>query len=538
MKRRKMAGPGASALRGSGSGNGDRPAQAPLALVTGHAGRTVIAATDALAEQRGIRPGQSLAGARALEPGLRLRPFDDAGDHAQLARFADWATRYAPHVALEQPEPWRASLPEPRFAPGIWIDVTGSAHLFGGEEALLTDIMDRFRAAGFSCRAALADTPGAAWAMARFMPGPLHGRFLVPSGGQRRALEKLPLMALRLPPDLARNLAEMGINRIGDLHGIPRAPLAQRFGNDVIDRFDAALGRLDEAISPQNPKLVWEERRAFAEPIGRREDVEAGLAALSTALVSRLGDAGRGVRSLELALYRVDNTVQRFCVGTVRPSRDGTHLAGLLRERLSEIDPGFGFETMTLRALVTERLAAEQMHSLDRGGTSARGKELGELIDRLSGRLGTGAVAVLTPRQSHLPERAEVLTRAAFVGAAPGHAPLARHAEARPLHRRPLRPVRLLGRPEAVQVVAPVPDGPPILFRWRGDAHRVTAAEGPERIAPEWWRLGDGETVPTRDYYRVEDMEGRRYWLYREGLYGEDGQSPEGPSWFLHGFFA
>jgi len=511
-------------------GTGPSPAEAapgttPRATISEAQGRLTLAAVNPAAQAAGLVPGQGLADARALCPGLVVAQADPAGDAAALAALADWCGRYTPWTA---PDFGAAAGTD-----GVWLDISGCAHLFGGEAALLADLRDRLAAAGLAARAAVADTPGAAWAAARFAD---PGITLIPPGGQRAALAGLPVAALRLMPATVAVLARLGLRRIGDLYGLPRAEVAARFGAGRLDealeeqlqrRLDQALGLLDEPISRHNPRLGrprpdWRARLPLTEPIGRAEDVAAGLGRLLGELCGRLEAAGHGARRLELALYRVDAKVRRLAVGASRPSRDPAHLQRLFADSLDGPEtagrgPEAGIELMILEATRTEPLAAVQLGG---GGDDAPPAgdgtaALGALVDRLAARLGVANLFRLAPRESHLPERAVVAVPPLDPAAAGGGEQRWPAAGPRPLH--------LLPRPEPVEV-ATSPGGAPVSLCWRRARHALAAAEGPERIAPEWWRQAG--TAP-RDYYRVEDSCGRRFWLFRRG-----------PDWFLHGLFA
>ena len=507
----------------------------------------------------------ALADAHALVPDLRAVEHDPAGEAKALAALADWCGRYSPWTAVDGIEADGAG--------GIWIDISGAAHLFGGEEALIADLTHRLDRLGYAVRAGLADTPGAAWALARFgVPAGAHWR-LAPAGAE--ALAPLPVAGLRLAPEAHAGLIRLGLRTIGDVLPLPRAGLAARFGAEPVRRIDQALGRIEEPIAPRPPAPASRLRLAFPEPVARPEDVEAGARRLLAALCERLERAGRGVRRLELALYRVGGHVDRAAVGTSRASRDPGHLMRLLAaslERLPERTEATAesmVDLLVLAVLESQPLAPVQT-ALDRksgdGGSVEDAAALAALNDRLVSRLGAAAVRQLRARASHLPERAQVPTpvggggsgkhrsspnpapsrgRAHGVGAAPedplppcGRGPGWRvdKPNTHPGTQAGPRPVRLLAPPQPVAAMAPVPDDPPRLFRWQGRMYRVARADGPERLAPEWWRGpvtpgSDGQT--TRDYYRVEDAQGRRFWLYREGLYG----TGAAPRWFLHGLF-
>ncbi len=479
-------------------------------------------AANASAEAAGIVPGQALADARALEPGLRTADADPSAEAAGLAALADWCTRYTPWAAAGEHDGGGAG--------GIFLDITGCAHLFGGEAAILADLAGRLAALGIAARAAAASSAGAAWAAARFAPA---ARLLIPAGGERLALADLPVAALRLPAETAGGLMRLGLCRIGDLYALPRGPLARRFGTLVGRRLDQALGRLDEPISPRRPVEPWRLQLAFAEPILRREDIAAGTEQLTAVLCRRLAEEMKGARRLALALYRTDGSCQYLEIGTSRPVRETRHLMRLFAEKLDALDGtldpgldpglGLGLDLMALSAPVVEPLAASQIEILPAADAAAT-PDLAALVDRLENRLGTGEVRRLAPAASHLPERAQ---RPAPALAAAGEAGSG-WRKCRP------RPLRLFTRPQPVDAVAPVPDDPPLLFRWRQELHRIRRADGPERIAGEWWRDDRPSEAEVRDYYRVEDERGRRFWLYREGLY-----SPaRAPRWFLHGLFA
>jgi protein ImuB len=505
----------------------------PHVTVAANGGALRLAAVDLAAQAAGLFPGQSLADARALEPGVAVDDADPAGDLAALERFAAWCGRYTPWTSIDGLEAGGAG--------GLWLDVTGCTHLFGpderGEAALLDDLVRRFAAAGYSARAGLADTPGAAWAAARFacrFASATGGTRIVAPGKQRDVLAALPIAALRLPAETVAGLDRLGLRRIGDLTALPRAGLARRFGDTVTRRLDQALGHIAEPISPLPPAPSWLVCLNPAEPLGAPAAVAAAVQRLTEALCGRLAAANRGARRLELALYRIGGIktgrVDTVTAGTSRASRDAGHLLRLINEqldRLPEPQPeSFGaddqaIEFLTLTAAVTEILPAAQTSYI--GDTQASGAGgLDQLIDRLAARLGGVNVVRLKGRESHLPERAQTIAPA--LG---DRAVLPFQQPSCP------RPPRLLPRPEPVSAIAPVPDDPPVLFRWRRRSHRIVRAEGPERLAPEWWRpatLGND----TRDYYRVEDAEGRRFWLYRDGLYDS---SSEPPRWYLHGFF-
>lgn len=456
-----------------------------------------------------------LADARALDPALLVEEADFIADAAALAKLAAWCDRFSPWVT-------------PCGADGILLDVTGCAHLFGDEAGLACQAVARLARQGIEVRAAIADTPGAAWAFSRFGGARFDSSaaLTVPRDATRQALADLPVAALRLEPKIVALLERLGLARIGELYPLPRTALAARCGDSVALRLDQALGLAAEPLSPLPPRpLLWS-RRSCPEPIVTAEAIVAALHDLLQHLTGRLGEEGLGARRLSLAAYRIDSRIERIAIGTAFPSRDARHLGRLFEEKLEQIDPGLGIEDLVLTAESVEKLAAAQ---LGLAGEAARSDsaDLAALVDRLANRLGMRALARPVRRESHIPERA-----VRFV------APLAEPQTPACWNALQHRPVRLLPRPEPIEAMAPIPDDPPRLFRWRQRAHRVRAADGPERIAPEWWRedskIGSGDSAPeVRDYYRVEDEAGQRFWLYRAGLYRPD----IAPRWFLHGFF-
>ncbi len=456
----------------------------------------------------GVAPGMALADARAILPSLLAADADPAEDHRALSALAEWCGRYTPWIA-----PDGAALAGGGAA--ILLDATGCAHLFGGEALMLEDVTARIAALGLTVRAGMAATPGAARALARWTAG---GRFAIAApDATEAALAPLPPAALGLTPAASAALASLGLRTVGEVAALPRAALASRFGATVLDPLDRALGRAPEPVSPVAPPVRHAARLAFAEPIARPDDIAAGLDRLLASLCAGLERAGEGVRRLVLAFYEPDGRTRQIHLGASRATRDPAHLARLFAEHLDEIDAAFGFDAMTLAATTTEALAARQapLATRDRSGGCASDDTLAALIDRLSNRLGADSVLRVCARESRLPERASVtLPALAFrpSGAVPFAPPGA-----------PARPLRLLPRPEPVETVALLPDDPPALFRWRRVAHRVARAEGPERIAPEWWRARETDE---RDYWRVEDERGGRFWLYRAG-----------PAWFLHGVY-
>ena len=473
----------------------------PLAVWSTEGSKRVLAAVDPAAFEAGLRPGQALADAQAILPDVALHPAEPEADAAWLRRLALWALCVTPLPAVDPPD-------------GLLLDVTGAAHLHGGEEALLEAVAARFARAGVTVQAAIAGTPDAAAALAR---SGRHGA-VVPPGGEAAAIAPLPLASLRLPHPTIATLHRLGLRSVGAVLEQPRAPLARRFGAALVEALDAATGARPRPIRPLRPPPDFAAARGFPEPIVTREAIDATLhGRLLPEVCGELERAGRGARRLVLLAFRVDGDVQAVAVGTGLPSRDATHFARLFRERLERLSPGFGFERMALEARATEAVAAAQAALPGRRGTRADSPwALAQLLDRLSQRL---AVWRLAPRASHWPERA-----VARVGVFDHVAPPDGWGAAR-------RPLRLLRRPLALQAMAMLPDGPPVLLRSGRASWRVLRAEGPERLEPEWWR--DRPDRRFRDYYRVEIAGGARLWVCRSGPVLADGMA----GWWLHGRF-
>jgi protein ImuB len=477
---------------------------APVAVAATLGNSRLVLAANAAAEAGGVVAGLALADARALTPQLTVVEHDPTAERRLLLRLARWTERYTPWTQVDHVEEGAGA--------GLWLEVTGCAHLFGGEAALLEDLIRRLGRQGFAAKAAIADTPGAASALARYSGAQER---IAPEGGARESLAELPVAALRLGSADADGLARLGFKRIGDLYSLPRAALARRFGARTLQRLDQALGRAEESIAPARPETPLRAHRLFAEPIAAAETIAAVLKRLLADLKPLLEREGLGVRRLELACHRVDDTLQGVEIGTSRPVRDPDHLFRLFALKLERIDPGFGIEALALIARRAEPMGARQLGLEARAAAADGAGDLAGLVDRLQGRLGVEAVRRLDPCDSHWPERAQA--------AVPVFAPASAAAWTEAV-----RPPLLLARPEPIEALAILPDAPPSQFRWRRRLHRVRAAEGPERIAPEWWR---DPVSRTRDYYRVEDEEGRRFWLFREGLYGEAGN----PRWWMQG---
>jgi protein ImuB len=471
----------------------------PFAVWTMESRRQVVLAVDPAAAAAGLQPGQALADAQQILPGVALRPAEPEADAAWLRRLALWSLCVTPLPAVDAPD-------------GLLLDITGAAHLRGGEEALLHAVATRFARAGVTVRAAVAGTPDTAAALAR---AGRHGA-VVPPGGEAAAIAPLSLASLRLPHPTIATLHRLGLRSVGAVLDQPRAPLARRFGAALTDALDAATGERPRPIRPLRPPPDFAASREFLEPIVTREAIDATLGRLLPELCGQLEKAGRGARRLVLLAFRVDGEAQAVSVGTGLPSRNPAHCARLFRERLERLSPGFGFERLLLEARWTEAMPAAQS-ALPGGRRTGNHRDLAQLLDRLSQRL---AVWRLAPRASHWPERAAQRVGAFDPVALPDGWRAA-----------PRRPLRLLRRPLVLQAMAEFPDKPPFLLRMGRASWRVLRAEGPERIEPEWWR--DRPDRRFRDYYRVEVAGGARLWVCRSGAFGAD----EPPRWWLHGRF-
>jgi protein ImuB len=442
------------------------------------------------------------AQAHALVPGLE--PFDaaPAEDAAALERLALWALRrYAPVCAADAPD-------------GLAIDVTGAAHLRGGEEKLLADMETRLEEAGVRARAAVAPTYGAAHAAARH-----GGPAVIAEGEIGQSLSNLPLAALRLSPDLIQSLRRMGFETILDLERQPRGPLTLRFGPEAGKRLDQAFGRTFEPIIPVIETEQIRVEQVFAEPIGAAETLARYAGLLTDALCAQLERQGLGARRLDWLCHRVDHRIEAVRVGTARPVRDRRRLTRLLQDKIETVSPGFGIERMTLTASIAEPLDWRPSPS---SLADVAAPDVSGLVDLLANRIGAGSLYRMTPAESDVPERSVRKT-------APLAAPsLAAWAPDWP------RPVRLFLSPEPVQTMALLPDNPPTHFTWRGVRRRIRRADGPERIYGEWGRR-DAEMWAVRDYFQVEDEAGERFWLFRagDGLDARTGSQ----AWFIHGRF-
>ena len=455
-----------------------------------------LCSINAAAEAAGLRVGSALADARAILPDLASVEERPERDAAFLNALGRWGMRYTPWLAVEPPDT-------------LTLDMTGSAHLFGGEESLLEQIMYNLNDLGLTVRIGMADTKGGAWALSRFATG------IAPPGSTREAVTPLPVAALRIKESTATSLNRLGLRRIGDIAGMPRGTLARRFGADLVRRLDQILGVEPEPVAPANPAAPYAVRMALPEPIGKTDDVMAALLRLLTRLCERMERDQHGARRMRFAIQRTDHTEEVTEIGLARPSRDAPAIARLFERAVDAMDAGFGIEATRLQAMVTEPLSLKQNDSFSR---EARDDDvLSDLIARIGNRIGFDHVTRFLPAQSHIPERAFTVAAAAY--STPESFPSS--GLVRPL---------LLFTPEPIQPIGEA--RPPNAFNWRGMAYQTQRATGPERIAPEWWWDDPTWRNGVRDYWRIQTAEGRRLWLFHA-----KGAETRG-GWFTQGEFA
>jgi protein ImuB len=476
----------------------------PLLVAARQGSRRMITAVDAQGAALGICAGMAVAHAQAMVPDLAIEEADQAADASALGRLAAWCVRQATPLAAPNP-------PD-----GVWLDVTGCTHLFGGEAGMMGFLTSRLADAEIGVRAAMAETPGAAHALARYSQEPVT---IACPGGMRSLLEPLPVAALRLEDDTVQGLRRLGFETIGALMRTPRAPLSRRFGGNALRRLDQALGHAPEPIAPLSLADMPRARLGFPEPIATPDDLARATGLLVDALCEKLRRRGLGANRLDLVFQRVDGASQAIRIGTAAATREAGHLLRLLLPQIETIDPGFGIEAMLLTASLTARLDARQSVSSLR--EDAQTMALAGLVDVLSNRFGADGIFCVHPVESDLPERSfrpmPPLTR---TGANwPGRLP---------------RPTRLFDPPRRVEAMALLPDHPPVRFTWQRCTHLVRRADGPERVFGEWWASPD-EVFAVRDYFQVEDENGQRFWLFRRGN-GEDADTGD-MQWFLHGVF-
>jgi protein ImuB len=472
----------------------------PFVLTAPDHGRMVITAANEKARAEGIDAGLVVADARALIPNLEVLDDDPGLSLRLLKAIAGWCIRYTNIVAMDPPD-------------GIILETTGCAHLWGGEMNYLKDINRRLKNRGYQVRATMADTIGAAWAIAHFG----GSSPIIESGHQAEVLMSMPPSALRLEFDKVDLLHKLGLHDLRSFISMPRTVLRRRFGKDLLLKLDQALGQEDEPVIPVQPIEPWRERLPCLEPIVTATGIEIALERLLDAICHRLQEEGMGVRSVSFSGYRVDGKIEKIEVGTFRASNNAIHLFKLFKDKINSIEPGLGIDLFMIEVLKAEKCIPVQ----EKLWGSAIGLEdagLSELLDRMSNRFGESPIRRYLPSEHYLPEKsfktADSLQEVAAT----------KWNTDRP------RPLQLLSMPEHIEVTAPIPDYPPMNFRWQGVLHTIKKADGPERIEQEWWIM-DG---PHRDYYSVEDEQGRRYWLFRSGHYSEI----RNPKWFIHGFFS
>lgn len=462
-------------------------------------GRVTITATSPLASKQGISKGMALADARAVMPDIGT--FEDKPGRSEnlLKKLALWCIRFAPVVAVDQSE-------------GIILDMSGCAHLWGGEEAYRSNILSKINSLGYHCGGAISSTVGTAWAIARFG----KDGFIVPAQKEPEFLFPLPPQALRLDPLTIARLQKLGLTTIGRFIQMPRSALRRRFGADMLLKLGQALGTEKEAITPVIVIPPYQERLPCMEPIRTATGIQIAIETLLESLCKRLSSEGLGVRSAILKCYRLDGKMISAEIGTSRSTAKTAHLLKLFALKIPGIEPKLGIELFTMEAVKTEPVDLFQ-EKLWNGGAGLQHKGLAELLDRISGKIPGASIRRYLPQAHYWPERS---IRPSVSLNEPIEMPW---RSGRP------RPVQLLPRPETIAVTAPIPDYPPMNFRYKGRLHQVKRADGPERIEREWW-IDQGEH---RDYYVIEDEKGRRYWLFRSGHYDK-----EGTEWFIHGFFA
>ncbi len=503
----------------------------PLVLIEKCGNIRRIAALDGPAIQAGLALHQPLADALAIYPKLIVADAEPEACESALTALAAWAQRYSPFTAAAS-------------GSGLWLDIAGCAHLWGGEAPLAEDLLGKLEARGIPARAAIAPTFGAAFALAHHA----NRYVIVDRNTYRVLLASLPVERLRIGEETASLLRKLGLFTIGAVQDLPRAGLSRRFP-DLLPQLDKAMGLVQEAIEFLRPPTPWIERLRFAEPISAPEDLERVAAKLLEMLCARLEAGRQGGLRFELSFFRADGGVETQAVTAALPTRDAARIMRLFREKLGLIDPGFGVDLAMLTAPHTEPLDERQASVLTAGQHAACVEELAALIDSLENRLGPGRVYRLAPQESYIPERAvkrigslpspcpsphkrgDALPTAATYSLSPGEWAGVR-GESAVWKSIGERPIRLFARPQPIDVTAALPDAPPVLFRWRRVLHRIVRAEGPERIEPEWWRNAS-EAAGTRDYYRVESTTGLRFWVFREGIYGGERL----PRWYLHGLF-
>ena len=471
----------------------------PFVFSAPEKGRMIVKAANLAAQSKGVNVNMVVADCRAILPQLQVLDSDPGEAEKLLGALAEWGLRYTPIVSVDLQD-------------GLLLDITGCAHLWGGEHAYLKDIVTKLRGYGYDVRAAIADTIGAAWAICRFG----HVSAIIEPGKHSEALLPLPPAALRLEPPALERLEKLGLHQVQSFISMPRKALRRRFGESFLLRLDQALGHAHETIQPIRPIEPYQERLPCMEPIRTATGIEIALRQLLEQLCLRLAKEEKGLRKCVFKGHRIDGNIQQISIGTNRPSRNVEHLFRLMEQKIQTIIPALGIEVFVIEATVVEDISANQdaLWNFTEGGN---GTAIAELLDRVAGKLGVDTIHRYLPDEHYWPERSvkaatslEEQPQKSWVTGLP-------------------RPIHLLKSPEMIEVTVPMPDYPPMLFRYKGVLHNISKADGPERIEQEWWL----EQRLYRDYYCVEDKEGARYWLFRLGSY-DSGD----PKWFIHGFFA
>lgn len=525
----------------------------PFALIDQHKNAQRLVALNHAAQIAGLHMAMPLADARALVPALQTAIADNRQAKARLDKCAQWLQRYTPWVGHDGTYKSAIETPHGLVEYGLLLDVSGCAHLFGGERALVSDMAARFEKRGITLRAAMAGTIGAAWGLARFSPTPIT---VLPEGQEAEAVLCLPPAALRIENAHIDLCQRLGLETVAQLARFPRRDLTRRFGPLPVMRLEQALGQAGESLNPCLPPPQFLVQQNLAQGITQIEALADLLGGLCDRLAAQLQDEGQGAQRLDLRLTRSDNAVLALSLTLAHPSADAAHMVRLFDERLGRlsrgVDAGYGIEKIQLSAShvapikssqETINLSERLRHAAPIAPAMAA---LGHFYDRLISRLGPQAVLKPVPQASHIPERAVKLVSVLEKVLDTVPPPI---LEAVPEPQ--TRPLFMLCAPEPIEVIAEIPEGAPYRFRWRRVLHEVIAAHGPERISPEWWAGFIGENAPhhaghhmayhmvhhnrhTRDYYRVEDRQGHRFWLYRDGLYDRETSSPR---WFMHGVF-
>ncbi len=480
----------------------------------------LVCGLNARARDAGLYGGMRLSDARSILPGLHDSPEDEALYDMHLAGLIRLMDRYSPWVAPDR-ELHAHGL---QGDGGLWLEITGGSHLFGGETAMIGHILRDVKSRGYGARIAIADTAGAAWAAARHHPGASTEHILsLPADHEIAA--GFPVSALRLSDDIIALLSRLGLKQLGDITPLPRANITTRLGPDVLRRLDQFYGRLPEHLNFKLPDTPWLIKQSFGEPLGDATNLAQAIEDMTGKLCEMLAAENLGLRRICVRSIRVDGHAHTITTTTGTPCQSAPHILRLLGEKMPGVDTGFGIEQIIVHAPWVEHVAFRQARLDHQQDDSSDGLALGQLIDRICHHLGPNDILYRPAHHaSHMPERAAI-RQSPVGGARPARLPDA------PL---PKRPVRLLEPPEPVEVIARSANGAPTRLRWRKMIVDIACAEGPERICPEWWGHLDDDHYAlsrmTRDYFRIRDQKGRMLWLLRTGHAGQD-------IWSIHGIF-